>query len=114
MEEGLDIISSILGIIIFFAPLITAFVLVTFSPLRRVRQPQKFFVTGFASGVTAALLSALAMARGSVSSRAFTLIVGISSVVGALVSLLTSSETITEKKRDELVRKSDDQSWRVP
>ena len=114
MEEGLDIISSILGIIIFFAPLITAFVLVTFSPLRRVRQPLKFFVTGFASAVTAALLSALAMARGSVSSRAFPFIVGISSVVGALVSLLTSSETITEKKRDELVRKSDDQSWRVP
>ena len=113
VEEGLDIISTILGIIIFFAPLITAFVLVTFSPLRTVRQPLKFFVTGFASAVTAALLSALAMARGSVSSRAFPFIVGISSVVGAVVSLLTSSETITEKKRDELVRKSDDQNWRV-
>jgi hypothetical protein len=34
-------------------------------------------------------------------------------VVGAVITLLTSSETITEKKRDELVRKSDDQSWRV-
>ena len=114
MEEGLDSISSILGIIIFFAPCITAFVLVTFSPLRRLRQPLKFFVIGFASGVTAALISALAMVRGNVSSRAFLFIVGISSVVGAVITLLTSSETITEKKRDELVRKSDDQSWRVP
>jgi hypothetical protein len=114
VEEGLDITSSILGILIFFAPCITAFVLVTFSPIGRLRQPLKFFVIGFATGVTAALLSALAMARGSISSRVFTFIVGISSLVGAVVSLLTSSETITEKKRDELVRKSDDQSWRVP
>jgi hypothetical protein len=30
----------------------------------------------------------------------------------AEISLLTSFETISEKRRDELVRKSDDQSWR--
>jgi hypothetical protein len=39
-------------------------------------------------------------------------IVAISIVVGAAISLLTSSERISEKRRDELVRKSDDQSWR--
>ncbi len=86
--------------------------LVTFSPLRRLRQPVKFLVIGFASGVIAALLSAVAMARGSVSGRASLFIVAISIVVGAVISLLTSSETISEKRRDELVRKSDDQSWR--
>ena len=86
--------------------------LVTFSPLRRLRQPVKFLVIGFASGVIAALLSAVAMARGSVSGRASLFIVAISIVVGAVISLLTSSETISEKRRDELIRKSDDQSWR--
>jgi hypothetical protein len=96
-----------------FLPSIAAFVLVTFSPLRRVHQPAKFFVTGFASGVIAALLSAVAMARGIFSSQASVFIVAMSTVVGAAISLLTSSESISEKKRDELVRKSDDQSWRV-
>ena len=86
--------------------------LVTCSPLRRLRQPVKFLVIGFASGVIAALLSAVAMARGSVSGRASLFIVAISIVVGSVIRLLTSSETISEKRRDELVRKSDDQSWR--
>ena len=80
---------------------------------RRLRQPVKFFVIGFASGAIAALLSALAMARGTVSSRAFLFVIAISIVVGAVISLLASSETISEKRRDELVRKSDDQSWRL-
>jgi hypothetical protein len=96
-----------------FLPSIAAFVLVMFSPLRRLRQPVKFFVIGFASGVIAALLSAVAMARGTVSSRASVFIVAVSTLVGAAISLLKSSETISEKKGDELVRKSDDQSWRV-
>jgi predicted membrane-bound spermidine synthase len=109
-----ELLDSILGLAIFFLPSITAFVLVTFSPLRRLRQPLKFFVFGFASGVIAALLSALAMARGTVSSRAFLFFVAVSILVGAVISLLASSETISEKRRDELVRKSGDQSWRVP
>lgn len=96
-----------------FLPCITAFVLVMFSPLRRLRQPIKFFVTGLASGVIAALLSAVAMARGNVSGRASLFIIAISSLIGAVISLLASSETIGDKRRDELVRKSDDQSWRV-
>ena len=95
-----------------FLPCITAFVLVAFSPLRRLRQPVKFFVIGSASGAIAALLSAVAMARGTVSGRASLFIVAISIVVGAVMSLLASSETISEKRKDELVRKSDDQSWR--
>jgi hypothetical protein len=96
-----------------FLPSIAAFVLVTFSPLRRLRQPAKFFVIGFASGIIAALLSAMAIARGIVSSRAALFIVAVSIVVGAAISLLRSSETISQKRKDELVRKSDDQSWRA-
>ena len=112
MEEGLDIISSILGIIIFFAPFVTPFVVVTFTPIRRLRQPIKFFAVGIVSGVVAAFFSVMTMLRGTITSRGFFFIVGISTVGGALISLLLSSETVTEKKRDELVRKSDDQSWR--
>ena len=112
MEEGLDTISSILGFIIFFAPFITPFVVVTFTPIRRLRQPIKFFAVGIVSGVVAAFFSVMAMLRGTITSRGFFFIVGTSTVGGALISLLLSSETLTEKKRDELVRKSDDQSWR--
>ena len=112
MEEGLDIVSSILGFIIFFAPFITPFVIVTFTPMKRLRQPIKFFAVGIVNGVVGAFFSVMAMLRGTITSRGFFFIVGISTVGGALISLLFSSETITEKKRDELVRKSDDQSWR--
>ena len=112
-EEGLDSIDSILGFIIFFAPFITPFVLVTFTPIRQLRQPIKFFAIAIVSGVVAALFSVMAMLRGTIGSRGYFFIVGISTVGSALISLLLSSETISEKKRDELVQKSDDQSWRV-
>jgi hypothetical protein len=112
-----DLLTELLdGLALFFLPFlpsITAFVLVTLSPLRRLRQPVKFFVIGFAGGVIAALLSVVAMARGTVSGRASVFIIVISTVAGAVIGLLPSSETISEKRRDELVRKSDDQSWRV-
>ena len=95
MEEALDGI-FILGV--FFLPIIITFVLVTFSPVRRLRQPLKCFVIALTSGVVAALsLSALAMARGTVSSRAFVFFVAISILIGAGVSLLASSETIIHK-----------------
>ncbi len=88
-----------------------AFVLSAFSPFRRLRQPVKLFVIGFASGAIAALLSAMAMVRGMVSGRASLFIVAISIVLTAVISLLSSSETISEKERDELVRKNDDQIY---
>jgi hypothetical protein len=110
MRELLDGLTIVL---IPFLPSITAFVLVTFSSLRRLRQPVKLFVIGFAGGAIAALLSAVAMTRGMVSGRAALVIVAISIVLGAVISLRSSSETISEKRRDELVRKSDDQSWHL-
>src|SRR5262245_7381722 len=107
MTEGLD---NFLGLVIFFSPCIAAFALVTFSPLRQLSQPLRFIALGFANGVIAALVSALGMLRGMISSRLLLFIVGISIVIGAFFSLLASSESISQKKRDELVRKSDDQT----
>jgi hypothetical protein len=49
----------------------------------------------------------------NVSGRASLFIVAISIIVGAVISLLASPEAIANKRRDEPVRKSDDQSWRV-
>ena len=105
--------NDILGPIIFFSPVITAFALAAFSPLKQLRQPVKLFVIGFINGAIAALISGLGMLGGMITSRSLLFIVVISIVIGAFFSLLASSETISEKKRDELVRKSDDQSWRV-
>jgi hypothetical protein len=68
-------------------------------------------VIGFVNGAIATLISGLGV-RGVITSRALLFIVGMSIVIGASFSLLASSETISEKKRDELVRKSDDQGWR--
>lgn len=65
---------------------------------------------GLANGAIAAFLSGLGMLRGMISSRALLFIVGVSIVIGAFFSLLGSSESISQKKRDELVRKTDDQS----
>jgi hypothetical protein len=106
-------LNDILGPIIFFSSVITAFALAAFSPLKQLRQPVKLFVIGFINGAIAALISGLGMLGGMITSRSLLFIVVISIVIGAFFSLLGSSETISEKKGDELVRKSDDQSWRV-
>ena len=106
-------LNDILGPIIFFSSVITAFALAAFSPLKQLRQPVKLFVIGFINGAIAALISGLGMLGGMITSRSLLFIVVISIVIGAFFSLLASSQTISEKKRDELVRKSDDQSWRV-
>jgi len=103
-----NLLDSILGLIIFFAPLITAFALVTFSPLRQLHQPVRLSVIGLANGAIAAFLSALGMLRGMIGSRALLFIVGVSIVIGAFFGLLASSESISQKKNDEPVRKSDD------
>jgi len=110
MTEFLD---DIFGLAFFFGPSIAAFALAAFSPLRRLSQPARLLVIGFASGAVAAFFSILAMSRGTVGGRAVLFIIGISCVIGALISFLASSETISEKQKDELVRKSDDQSWRA-
>jgi hypothetical protein len=80
MTEGLD---NFLGLVIFFSPCVAAFALVTFSPLRQLRQPVRLFVIGLANGAIAAFLSVLGMLRGMISSRLLLFIVGVSIVIGA-------------------------------
>jgi hypothetical protein len=80
MTEGLD---NFLGLVIFFSPCIAAFALVTFLPLRQLRQPVRLFVIGLANGAIAAFLSVLGMLRGMISSRLLLFIVGVSIVIGA-------------------------------
>jgi putative effector of murein hydrolase len=110
MTEFLD---DLFGLAFFFGPSIAAFALATFSPLRQLRQPAKLIVIGSFSGAVGAFFSILEMSRGTVSSRAVFLITGISIAVGALITLLATGQTISEKSRDEIVKKSDDQSWRA-
>lgn len=110
MTEFLD---DLTGIGYFFGPSIMAFGLAAFSPLGRRRHPAKLLLIGLASGTVGAFFSILAMSRGTIGGRAVLMIIGISAVVGALISVLASGQTISAKHRDELVRKSDDQSWRV-
>jgi len=109
-----DLLDSIVGLAMFFSPVITPFVLVTFTPMRQLRQPRKLFAVAIVCAAVAAILGGLAMTRGTISERRLYFIAGISAVVGAFVSFAFSSGTITEKTKDEIVRKSDDQSWRGP
>jgi hypothetical protein len=105
-----ELLDSILGLVIFFSPLITAFGLVTFSPVRELHQPLRLLVVGLANGTIAAFLSAPGMLRGMITSRALLFIVGASMGIGAFFSLLTSSESISQKKRDERVRTIEDKN----
>jgi ABC-type enterobactin transport system permease subunit len=108
-----EFLNDIFGLGFFFGPSITAFALVTFSPLRGLRQPARMIMVGIASGAVAVFFSIPGKLRGNISSaRAVLIGVGIAMVVRALISLLGSSETIGEKRRDEMIRKGDDQSWR--
>ena len=109
-QEDFD---SILGLIIFFSPLIAAFLLATFSRLRQLHQPIRAFAIGIATAGIAGFFAGLGMLRGTVTNRALFIIVVASIVFGAFFSLLVSSESITEKTKDEIQHKSDDQHWRV-
>ena len=98
-------LNDILGPIIFFSSVITAFALAAFSPLKQLRQPVKLFVIGFINGVIAALISGLGMLGGMITSRSSLFVVVIAIVIGALFSLLTSSETISKRKETNSYRK---------
>jgi cell shape-determining protein MreD len=110
MQEDVD---RILGLVIFFLPFIAALLFATFSPLRQFRQPTRALAIGIATAGIAGIFAALGMLRGTVSTRALLIIVSASILLGAFFSLLVSSESITQKTKDEIVHKSDDQRWRV-
>src|SRR6516225_7539876 len=92
-------VDSILGLIIFFSPLIAAFLLATFSRLRQLHQPIRAFAIGIATAGIAGFFAGLGMLCGTVSNRALLIIVVASIVLGAFFSLLVSSESITQKNK---------------
>ena len=109
-QEDFD---SFLGLMVFSSPLIVAFLLATFSRLRQLRQPIRAFAIGIATAGIAGFFAGLGMLRGTVTNRALFIIVVASIVLGAFFSLLVSSESITEKTKDKIQHKSDNQHWRV-
>jgi hypothetical protein len=109
-QEDFD---SLLGLMVFSSPLIVAFLLATFSRLRQLHQPVRAFAIGIATAGIAGFFAGLGMLHGTVSTRALLIIVGASIILGAFFSLLVSSESITQKTKDEILHKSDDQHWRV-
>jgi hypothetical protein len=112
MED--DVVDSVLGLIIFFSPLFAAFLLSTFSRLRQLRQPARAFAVGITTGGIAGFLAGLGMLRGTVSHRALLIIIVASVIFGFFYNVLASSDSITQKNKDEIVHRSDDQHWRWP
>jgi hypothetical protein len=107
MGDGFtDIFKSLL----FLSPLITPFVLTAFTPIKRIRQPMRLFVIAITSGLITAFFAGGLLMQRSISSRGFLISIVISSLAAGLLSLVFTSETISEKNRDEVIRKSDDQS----
>jgi F0F1-type ATP synthase assembly protein I len=105
-----DRLSGIFEILLLLSPLITPFVLTAFTPIKRFRQPMRLLVVAITSGLVAAFFAGGLLMERNISSRGFLIVIAISSLVAGLLSLVFSSETISEKNRDEVIRKSDDQS----
>jgi hypothetical protein len=90
--------NDILGPIIFFSSVITAFALAAFSPLKQLRQPVKLFVIGFINGAIAALTSGLGMLGGMITSRSLLFIVVISIVIGAFLAFWLHPKRSAKRK----------------
>jgi hypothetical protein len=89
-----------------FASLIVGLALVTFSALKEVSQPAKLLLTGLCVGGITALGWTPILSTGTISKWAYLGVVGISFIHGILISLLTYSETVTEKMIDAPTDKS--------
>jgi hypothetical protein len=105
--EPLTVLYVIGLVLVSFAILTTALGLVTFSRLRQVPQPKRSFLLGFGSGATAGLLCVPLVFSGGRSTWLSLFVIGILTLAGALIGLLGSAETITAKRRDEIIRKTD-------
>jgi drug/metabolite transporter (DMT)-like permease len=106
--ESLTLLYFIGLVLALFAILATAFGLVTFSRLRQVPQPKRSLLLGFGSGATAGLLCVPLIFSGGRNTWLGLFVIGILTVTAALIGLLGSAETISAKRHDETIRKSDD------
>ena len=110
-QEDFD---SLLGLMVFCSPLIVAFLLATFSRLRQLHQPTRAFAIAIATAAVTGIFASSLILHGTGINRGLLIIVVVASIVlGVLFSLLVSSDSITQKTKDEILHKSDDQHWRV-
>ena len=104
------IVVYILLIVVTF---VAALALVTFSPIRQVRQPARSLLLGLGSSGVAGLSSIPLALFGNRVIWLGLLIIGvlITGIGGVLIGLLGSAEGISTKTRDDFTPKRGDDQW---
>lgn len=102
----------ILYILLNFITFVAALALVTFSPIRRFRQPARSLVLGIFSSLMVGL-SSIPLAYGDRMVWLGLLIISlpIMGIGGALIGLLGSAEGISGKTKDDFIPKRGDDQW---
>jgi len=92
---------------------IAAVALVTFSPIRQVRQPARSLLLGVGSSVVAGLSSIPLALFGNRVVWLWLLSIGvlITGIGGGLIGFLGSAESISAKTKDDFVPKRGDDKW---
>ena len=92
---------------------IAAVALVTFSPIRQVRQPARSLLLGVGSSVVAGLSSIPLALFGNRVVWLWLLSIGvlITGIGGVLIGLLGSAEGISTKTKDDFAPKRGDDKW---
>jgi hypothetical protein len=88
---------DILTLLMFFTPAMTGFALTLFAPLLQPSQTVRVLFIGLANGVIAALIFGLAMLRGVIGIQGVLFSIGLAFIIGALLSLVTASDSIAEE-----------------
>jgi hypothetical protein len=92
--------------------ILAALALVTFSPIRQVRQPARSLLLGLLTSVMAGVASVpLAFRNRAAWLGLLILSVPIMGIVGALIGLLGSAEGISTKTKDDFSPKRGDDQW---
>jgi hypothetical protein len=96
-----------------FITIFAAFALVTFSPIRQVRQPARSLILGFGSSGMAGLWSMPLALFGdrAVWLALFFIGVLITGIGGVLIGLLGSTEGISTKTKDDFSPKRGNDQW---
>jgi hypothetical protein len=92
---------------------VAALALVTFSPIRQVRQPARSLLLGLASSGVAGLSSLPLALFGNRVAWLWLLSIGIltTGIVGVLIGFLASAEGISAKTKDDFAPKRGDDKW---
>lgn len=100
-------------ILLIVVTFVAALALVTFSPIRQVRQPARSFLLGLGSSGAAGLSSIPLALFGNRVLWLGLLIIGIliTGIGGVLIGLLGSAEGISTKAKDDFAPKRGDDQW---